>query len=188
MNRPDDKTLERWMDGALEGEELRQVEAWAETHAGELEQLMSWSDTSKLIKQSMSADTEPPYPDFFNTKIRQAAVGHHDEPMVAQKAPSLWQRFSWIIAPAALAGMAVCFYVGTQIHSDTPSSGSTAQTGEVYIPQRGVTAEISQAGEITVISLEGLEDIPDTLDIAAGETSIGISPRYLAKVDRDNLY
>lgn len=176
------------MDGALEGEELRQVEAWAETHADELEKEMGWESTGSLLKQAMAQDVEPPYPDFFNTKIRQATIEPHEAPVMPRRERSLWQRFAWIVAPAAFAGMAVCFYIGTQMQGPALTNGSTAETGEVYVPQDGVTAEISQTGEITVITLEGLQDIPDTLDIAAGETGTGMSPRYLAKADRDNLY
>ena len=76
MNKPDEQTLNRWLLGELEGEELRQVEAWANDHAGDLDSEfkcgIGWEALGADFMKQIPASEEPPYPEFFNHKLQQA--------------------------------------------------------------------------------------------------------------------
>jgi hypothetical protein len=182
MNKPDNQTIQSWLKGELEGDSLREMEAWAEEHADELETQMGWQPLSKELAETIPDKEEPPYAEFFNERVKLHAFEESVSEVVESK-PSLWQRLNWLVAPAALAGMAVCFYVGTHIGSSEQAQGSTLTAEEVYIPVHGVTSEVVETDEATLIVLDGLEAIPESLDIVSGESSFGVSPMLLAKAE-----
>ena len=188
MNNPDESTIQNWLKGELEGNELKQMEAWAEENAAELEAKMGWDALGDEISQALPSEQEPPYADFFNERVKHHAV-ELVETSPATKAAPLWKRFNWILTPAAMAGMAFCFYLGTRIDQDVATTEQSAAVLEdVYTPASGVHSEVLHSGGITVIVLDGLDEIPDTLDIASGETGHGLSPRMMVKNERENLY
>ena len=195
MNKPDESTLNRWLNGELEGKELEQVEAWAESHADDFDKdfqcSIGWEALRGGLVKSLPKSEEPPYPEFFNHKIEQTILAeleqqaskedHHEE-------RSFWKRFRWAFMPAAFAGMAVCFYAGTKMSDSATNvrdAVASSNVQEVYIPQSGVVAKVSESSGSTEIILDGLAPIPDSLDIAAGETSIGESPMMMTKAQRD---
>ena len=173
MNNPDESTIQRWLKGELEGNELKQMEAWAEENATELEAKMGWDALGDEIAQALPSEQEPPYADFFNERVKHHAVELVETPP-ATKASPLWKRFNWILAPTAVAGMVFCFYLGTRIDQETPASG--------------VHSEVIISGDSTVIVLDGLDEIPDALDIVSGETGQGLSPRMMVKTERESFY
>jgi len=180
MNRPDEKTLNSWLEGELEGDALRKVEAWAEAHAGDLDAEfkceIGWNALNDEKLSSLSESVEPPYPEFFNSKIQQSISGEisNDDHVVA---PSFWQKLRLVVAPAAIAAL-VAFYAGTQMRNASPTQNGIVATEEssVYVPHSGIIAAVSDTGDATEIVLDGLTPISDDLDIAAGETSPGVSP------------
>lgn len=177
--QPDETTLTLWMDGELEGEELTRIEAWAQDHPEILAERDAVQRMSASIKENVAASVEPPYADFFNQRIlrqiNEETVSSVDR--VEQKS-SFWQQFGrWLVAPVAVGAMLICFYMGTQVgempapHSmNNTYSVSTIPT--VYTPDGGVSAAMfkSEDAGATVIVLEGLEDIPDDLEMV-GEPS-----------------
>ncbi|MGJ8655120.1 MAG: hypothetical protein ACSHX6_01615 [Akkermansiaceae bacterium] len=186
MNRPDEKTLCSWLEGELEGEELRKVEAWAEANADDLDAEfkcdIGWDALNDEMMALLPASVEPPYPEFFNAKLQQAieddswsvdAVEH--EP--ARATGSLWQKLRLMLAPAAIAAL-VAFYAGMQMRSVEPVEAPelAVEESSVYVPHRGIVAAVSESSGATEIVLDGLAPISDELDIAAGETSPGDSP------------
>lgn len=195
MNKPDESTLNRWLNGELEGKELEQVEAWAELHADDFDQdfqcNIGWEALRGELIQAVPKSEEPPYPEFFNHKIEQTILAEMEQ-QATQKSqseePSLWKRFRWAFMPAAFAGMAVCFYAGTKMSDPTANTSdaiASSKVQEVYIPQSGVVAKVSESSGSTEIILDGLTPIPDSLDIAAGETSLGDSPMMMTKAQRE---
>ena len=194
MNKPDDATLNRWLNGELKGTELEQVEAWAEVNADDFDETfqcnIGWEALRGEIIKSVPKSEEPPYPEFFNHKREQSILAEQEQPKesMTEAQPSMWQRFRWAFMPAAFAGMAVCFYAGTKMNNPTVESSTVVSADgaqqEVYVPQSGVVAKVSETEGSTEIILDGLTPIPDSLDIAAGDSSTGNSPMMMTKAQR----
>ena len=178
MNRPDEKKLTEWLEGNLEGDELHDMEAWAETHAGELDAEfkcnIGWDALSDEMMSSLPAETEPPYPEFFNSKLEQAILKESElVTPVGNTTPteSLWHKLRAMVVPAAIAAL-LAFYAGTQMQS--PEKGEDVMATDfnrsnVYVPQEGVVAAVSEMSGSTEIILDGLTPISDELDIVTGE-------------------
>jgi len=178
MNKaPNETTLTLWMDGELHGDELQQMEAYAKEHPELLTERDAIQAMSRSIQDNLPASIEPPYPDFFNERVLHAI--ETERPVETAQASSnesvgFWK---WLIAPVAAGAMAVCFYLGTQVSSSdaTPGMASmnnapTIAASTVYTPDSSVESNIFVAGDqqTTVIVLEGLEDIPDDMNMAGG--------------------
>ncbi len=168
----DETTLALWLEDELTGPSLAAAEAWA---AGQPDQLAaraairSWRAT---IAAAIPASEEPPYPDFFNSRvlqgIRESAPAAAPEP--ARRAVPFWK--SWFLPAAACAGMALAFWAGT-ISSPAPANVArqtnppqAAAAPVVYTPEKGVKAEwfASSPASATVIVLNGVAAIPDSTD------------------------
>ncbi|MCP5536941.1 MAG: hypothetical protein H7A51_12010 [Akkermansiaceae bacterium] len=173
--QPDETTLTLWMDGELEGDELTRIEAWAQEHPEILAERDAVQAISARIKASIPSSVEPPYADFFNQRILRHI---DDEPpvTVAPRKAGVWQNFGrWLALPVTAAAMALCFYVGTQVgENPTPASPvyTVAAAPTVYTPDGDVSADMFKSDDAgaTVIVLEGLEDIPDDLEMVGEPT------------------
>lgn len=193
MNRPDEKTLNKWLEGELRGEELLEVDAWAEIHAGDLDNefkcKIGWDALNDAIFSEMLDTVDPPYPEFFNNKVQQAITDQESAPTRVASDSSFWQKLRLIIAPAAIAAL-VAFYAGTQMQSSQSTEANNLATNgsSVYIPHTGIVAAVSESNAATEIILNGLAPISDELDIAAGDTSPGISPMMAGTHDEENLH
>lgn len=174
--KPDDITLTQWMDGELTGEPLRDVEAWAAKHPALMEERNAVQAMSASIREHVPESIEPPYPDFFNQRILrsiQEKTATHTPSFKKnrEKARHFWQ---WFAMPVAAGAMTVCFYLGTQMKSapDIPGTQVVVATSttdsSVYTPDEAVQADMftSKDAKAIVIVLEGLEDIPDDLEMA----------------------
>ena len=188
MNKPDENTLNRWLLGELEGEELRKVEAWADENVGELDSEfkcnIGWEALGADFMKAVPASEEPPYPEFFNHKLQQTIeAGDVEQNTVpAQAEPGIWQKLRWMVMPTAIAA-GIAFYAGSHL-----TSGSVAPGGDqggivsyerVYVPNSNVVAAFSETDRATEIILEGLTPISDELDIVKGETSLGDPPSMM---------
>jgi hypothetical protein len=192
MNKPDEKTLSSWLEGKLEGEELRKVDTWAETHAGELDEEfkceIGWCALNDELMASLPDSEEPPYPEFFNSKIQQAISEDSQSEVVSEPSSTpLWQKIRLMIAPAAFAAL-VAFYAGTQMQNEKPADipEVASEQSSVYVPNSGIVAAVSESNDATEIILRGLTPISDELDIAAGDTSPGHSPMMANTPDEIN--
>lgn len=168
---PDEATLAMWLDDELTGPEKSAVEAWAIQHPEQLaarEEIRRWRAT---ISDAIPASEEPPYPDFFNSKVLQAIREQAPAPVTSEKKPSFWK--SRLMPMAACAGMALTFWVGTK-SSPAPeidvAGAPRAIPVEpvVYTPDTGVNAELlaSSDASATVIVLSGVTAIPDATDFS----------------------
>lgn len=169
---PDETTLTLWMDGLLEGEELQNLEAWAKENPELLAERDALQTMNQDIQVLVPSSVEPPYPDFFNQRIMNALA---EEIPVEEAAPEQSRGGIWsmLAAPLAAGAMAFCFYLGTQISSPqtrTTYKAVAAVESTVYTPDTGVQADIfvDSTQEATIIVLEGLQDIPDDLEMAGG--------------------
>src|SRR5690606_5047683 len=72
---PDEVLLALWLDDELQGEELARVESWALTQPDQLaarEEVRAWRQT---VSSVLPAEVEPPFPEFFNSRIGQSIRG-----------------------------------------------------------------------------------------------------------------
>lgn len=170
---PDESTLALWLEDELTGAELAAVETWAVGQPEQLaarEEIRNWRT---LMATALPATEEPPFPDFFNSRIQQALRETPRPPAaVAPKRPSFWK--SWMVPVTACAGMILAFWVGKQSHTAPEYDVSNAPRAipvvepVVYTPESGVKAEwyASQDASATVIVLKGISAIPDSMDFS----------------------
>lgn len=168
---PDEATLALWLDDELAGADLAAVEGWALTRPEQLaarEEIRRWRAT---VASAMLAFEEPPYPDFFNSRVLQAI--REPAPALALRARSFsWK--SWCMPMAACAGMALTFWAGTKATTTPEYDVAGAPKAipvepVVYTPENGVDAEwfASKEASATVIVLKGVAAIPDDTDFSA---------------------
>lgn len=170
---PDENTLALWLDDELQGEELAAVNAWAENHPEHLaarEETRRWR---KMIASAVPASEEPPAAEFFNGRIAHAIQSATVEPTTLAKRRIAWR--SVLMPLAACAGMVLAFWIGVRTNSGTPEIDVTGAPRAipvepiVYTPDRGVNAEWfkSQEASATIIVLNGVDAIPDSMDFSA---------------------
>lgn len=169
---PDEATLALWLDDELTGSELAAVEAWAANRPEQLaarEEIRRWRVT---MASAIPAAEEPPYPDFFNSRVLKAI--RDESPKAPAPAPrSFWK--SWAMPVTACAGMVLAFWAGKTTQQETPeydvSNAPRAIPVEpmLYTPESGVNAEwfASSKASATVIVLNGVTAIPDATDFSA---------------------
>lgn len=171
LHEPDETALTLWMDGELEGEALHKVEQWAQKHPELLAERDAIRAMNTEISEHIPSHVEPPYPEFFNQQIlRQMHNEQTSESTAVKQKKGLWQ---WLTMPAVAipvmaAAMALCFTIGTQYGSENMTS-VVAQGSSVYTPDGGVSADMFQStdSDSLIIVLDGLDDIPDDVEIVA---------------------
>ncbi len=167
----DEAKLALWLDDELEGEELASFEAWAMSqpeHLAAREETRRWRS---LMASAIPASEEPPYPDFFNSRIAQAIREESPKAEAPVKRRSIWQTF--LMPVAACAGMVLTFWIGKNAQkpyeidvAGAPKAIPVEQL--VYTPETGVKAEwfASTEASAMVIVLDGVRAIPDTMDFS----------------------
>jgi anti-sigma factor RsiW len=169
--KPDEITLALWLDDELTGAELATVEAWAATQPEQLaarEEIRHWRET---LTANVAASVEPPYPDFFNSRILHSIREQAPAPALPAEKPFSWK--SWLMPAAACAGMALTFWAGMKTQSVPEMNVARVPRAipvdpVVYTPENGVNAEYftSSKASATVILLNGISAIPDSTDFS----------------------
>jgi hypothetical protein len=165
---PDEVKLALWLDDELEGAELADFEQWIASqpeHTSAREESRQWR---RMVAGALPAAEEPPYPDFFNTRVAKAIHDLERTPAPAAVPRRFWQ--GWLMPVAACAGMAATFWMGAMVGQ--PPAAPVVQGADpvtapiVYVPEKGVDAEWFSSNEAsaTVIVLEGVAAIPDSTD------------------------
>ncbi|MFD2255201.1 hypothetical protein ACFSSA_00805 [Luteolibacter algae] len=174
---PDETTLALWLDDELQGPELAEMNLWAQDHPDQLAAREELRAYREMMAGNIPASEEPPFPDFFLSRVNQ---GIRDLQLEEQKAVSLarpsekrafWK--SWLMPAAACAGMVFAFGIGRKTSDGTSASVAQAPASQVsspmvYTPEEGVNAHwfaSNQAGA-AVIVLEGVTAIPDSTDFS----------------------
>lgn len=158
-----------WADGQLDPARLTLVEAHLKENPGLRLELEEMRTLTSALKREVPASVEPPYPDFFNSRILRD-IQENAAPVSARKTPFL-ERFKWLALPASLAALALAFFAGTRI-SDPAAPGPVAQNSDpvpsLYLPTDQMQAEVFSGdhGEINLIVLDGLTAIPDENELA----------------------
>ena len=169
---PDESTLALWLDDELTGAELAAVEAWASSQPDQWvarDEIRRWRAT---VAAAIPASVEPPYPDFFNSRVLQAIREQNPQAARAVKNPSLWK--SWLMPMVACSGMVMAFWIGKKSQSaidhEVVNAPRAIPVGPVvYTPESGVKAEwiSGSKASATVIVLNGVTAIPDATDFSA---------------------
>jgi len=167
--KPGDEILALWLEGELDGPQQAEVDAWAAAHPELLAEREAISLWKVDLRGVIAADQQPPFPDFFNSRIEQALrqpAQTQPRQNPASQIRSWWRNLA---VPALAAGMALCFWLGTEFRP-APAAVTVVALKEppaVYTPLSGVTVEVvSTAGnDGTVIVLEGLAAMPDSLEV-----------------------
>ena len=195
---PSEEQLTRWMDDELEGDELARMEAWAQDHP----EFQAERDAVKAmrsdIRANIPASVEPPYSEFFNQRILRAI---ENDQLAASKNQaqegSHWMAWllnnKWMALPTAAAAMAMCFYLGMQVN-DRPQElapmAAMLTKPVIYTPDGDIKAEVFSSTDngATVIVLDGLDDIPDELEIASGPYPGETQPSAVAMVNTGLIF
>jgi len=174
MIEPNKELLTDWLEGRLDGDQLAEMEAWAEENAGDLDNEfkceIGWNALGEGLFSEVTETEEPPYPEFFNSKLQQAILAEEEEEQIGLiptqsevSVSPLWKRLRSILVPASIAA-AAAFYVGTQM-KPTYESGSEIIVEVIYVPDENVEAAISETADATEIILDGLSPIADDFDM-----------------------
>ncbi len=168
---PDETKIALWLDDELSGAELAEMEAWAASQPEQLAAREELRSFRSLIAQNIPGSEEPPYPDFFLSRIQQG-IREQDQTRSAP-APRTSRAFSWrnwLMPITACAGMTIAFYLGQQIGSPKPVANQPAPPAApiVYTPEQGVQAEWIAATDrsSSVILLKGIAAIPNSTDFS----------------------
>lgn len=168
---PDETTLALWLDDELTGEELAAVDAWAVDHPDQIAAREDVREWRASIAAVMSPSEEPPYPDFFNSRVMQAIHDQSSKTALPVKKSFSWS--SWLMPITACAGMVLAFWVGKKSQAKPEYDVTNAPRAipvepVVYTPENGVNAEwfSSKKASATVIVLNGVTAIPDDTDFS----------------------
>ena len=171
---PDEEKLALWLDDELSGEELAAFDAGPGSlpeHRAAREEIRSYR---KSMAAALTAAEEPPFPSVFNRQILRAIEA---ETKVPEPVTNVRPRWNVIWMPlAACAGMVFAFILGAKTATRPPAEivvdgapRAIPVESYVYTPDRGVEAEwfSSPEASATVIVLNGVEAIPDTVDFSS---------------------
>jgi len=166
---PDETRLALWLDDELTGTDLSEMETWAATHPEQLAAREELRSFRNMMAAHLPASEEPPYPDFFLSRVNQgirdlqaAAV-----PAKPTAAVPFWK--SWVMPLAACAGMVLAFGIGKRSNGAADALTVVPSVSPVvYTPEEGVDAEwfASTGAGANVIVLEGVAAIPDSTDFS----------------------
>lgn len=175
---PADEILALWVEDELHGPELAAVDAWASAHPEWLGHREDARRVKGLLQAALPAAEEPPYPDFFNSRIaREITAQAAPRAAVASvPAPARTSWWRWWMPATAFAGMALCFWAGTHVpksapvvvhQAPPPSPVASKYEPYLYTPEKGVKAAYfaSNGGDSSIIVLEGVSAIPDSFEI-----------------------
>lgn len=170
---PDEITLARWLDDELSGTELAEMEAWAANNPEQIQAREELRKYRSVLKNSISANEEPPYPDFFLSRVRQGIrdLEQGAAQVPAHAAKTSFAKFwsNWMLPVAACAGVVLAFAIGRQTGGSEAPIVQKAIAPVLYTPEEGVAAEwvTAEKGQNAVIVLEGVTAIPDSTDFSA---------------------
>jgi hypothetical protein len=166
---PDETRLALWLDDELTGTDLAEMEAWAATRPEQLAAREELRLFRKMMAANVPASEEPPYPDFFLSRVNQGIrdLQAAAEPAKPAAAVPFWK--SWMMPLAACAGMVLAFGIGKR-SGDAPGTLTVVPSVSpvVYTPEEGVDAEwfASSGAGANVIVLQGVAAIPDSTDFS----------------------
>ena len=166
---PDETRLALWLDDELTGTDLSEMEAWAATRPEQLAAREELRSFRNMMAAHLPASEEPPYPDFFLSRINQGIRDLQATAMPAKPTAAVYFWKSWLMPLAACAGMVLAFGIGKRSNEAAGALTVVPSVSPVvYTPEEGVDAEwfASTGAGANVIVLEGVAAIPDSTDFS----------------------
>lgn len=166
---PDETRLALWLDDELTGTDLAEMDAWAATRPEQLTAREELRSFRNMMAANLPASEEPPFPDFFLSRVNQGIrdLQAADAPANPAAAVPFWK--SWMMPIAACAGMVLAFGIGKRSNDAAGTLTAVPSVSPVvYTPEEGVDAEwfASTGAGANVIVLEGVAAIPDSTDFS----------------------
>lgn len=184
---PDEEVLALWVEDELQGAEAAAVDAWAATQPEWLEHRAQAREMKNLLRAHLPAAEEPPYADFFNSRIsreiaRESQAGTPETAPAFRASPrrSIWR---WFLPATAVAGMVLCFWAGTRLVPESQDGAPLAVAPVLYTPEKGVSADYVASKDAMVIVLDGVSAIPDSFEIPETAAVPEDEPTATADVD-----
>ncbi len=174
-----EELLIRWMDGVLTDTERDELAPFLAEHPELDEERTGFLRMRGEIRSVIPVSEEPPYPEFFNTHLERL-ISEERGAVVEEPKPAsgLWRMLSWWLAPAAAAAVVLAFLAGMQMGTSHDGEGlgiAGTIAPAVYSPVASVKASamLDESFGGTVIVMEGLEEIPKSVDLfqTADQTS-----------------
>ena len=166
MNRKEE-LITRWIDGELNEETLGEFEALMAEDPAFCSQVREEADGIRsAMRSEISAEIEPPYPDFFNNQIQKRIRQESDVAAPARAtggASVLW----WLRSPLTWGAAALFMLMLLTRNGDREGEGGSYVVS-TYAPDPRVSverAEYDDDAQATVIMLTGLERIPDEVEV-----------------------
>ena len=178
----------RALDGCLTPEDEKEYAAYLKEHPDELSELESYKQLRADLRSQIPSEQEPPYPDFFNSHLKKLIEESEQVAPPAETQKSWFETFgTWLIPAAAAAVLA--FFAGMQINQEIVAPAAVASNNTdtilpaVYSPIASVSAQAIRDQGLggAVIILEGLEALPDSLELT--QSSGGDEERSIASVE-----
>ncbi|MEZ5325341.1 MAG: hypothetical protein R3F19_09780 [Verrucomicrobiales bacterium] len=170
-----DELIARWIDGELSGSEITAFESRLASDpefAAEVEAVtVSTSNLGDLLRTEFPASIEPPSPELFNARImnhiaQDSATSAPEPGNIVRPAAGFWSHVPWLIAAAAV--IVAAFIVLRNEPGGSPRSMiASSEVSNTYAPRSGVEirTRFSPEAGATVLSLEGLDEIPSSHEI-----------------------
>lgn len=184
---PDEEVLALWVEDELQGPEATAVDAWAATQPEWLEHREQARQMKSLLRAHLPAAEEPPYADFFNSRISREIVRESQagtpETAPAFRASSRRSFWQWFLPATAVAGMVLCFWAGTRLVPDAAHAAPLTVAPVLYTPEKGVSADYVASKDAMVIVLDGVSAIPDSFEIPETASVQEDEPTATAVID-----
>jgi anti-sigma factor RsiW len=168
-----EELLTLWMDEALSPDDRRELEPYLVEHPELEAEREEYLRLRNELRSVLSAEVEPPYPDFFNTHLmRQIREEERQERVVERAAAAgMWGWLKPWLAPAAAAAVVASFIAGKEFGGTKENAVAVVPTAEVapvvYSSLSTVDVRTWESPDegVTVIVLEGLDEIPSSVDL-----------------------
>jgi len=177
----------KWIDGLLTPEEEAQLAAVMEGDPGMKGELQELKKISESVVSEVPASVEPPYGDFFNSKLMRKIDLQIQSQRPAKKAERWWQSMRWAWAPVSALALVLSFFAGHRISRPADPVAQkktfvefTAELPTVYFTGEALDAEVIAdfEGDVSAIVVNGLSAIRDDIDFVTVNTSASLPESY----------
>ncbi|MGJ8694741.1 MAG: anti-sigma factor family protein [Verrucomicrobiaceae bacterium] len=179
-----EELLVKSVDGTLakdESEQLKILLAAKPELQGEVETMRNLKQT---MQDSLPVSVEPPYPDFFNSRLMRKIELEVASNQPKEKAKNWWASIQWAWLPAGALSLVLAFLAGQRLSSPVQdgqmvSQRTTNDLPSVYFAEESLNAEVisDSDGHVSAIVVSGLNAINDNAAFADSTAALPVSYR-----------